>query len=297
MKTKKFVLIALLTVAVLILAACQQQGGASVPADPVEAVKLIADKQKDIKSEHLDVTLDLTLQLAGLDSSTDPTAAQMSAMFKNFKASATLNGDVDSAQNNFQLSGSADLGPFTAMVAQGADKLTFDLVKVGDTMYSRALGKDWSSTNVASTGGASASTSISATQASAQLAEILKKAAKAEKLGDESIDGADSYHYKVTINPVDMLTQAANIAKSTGSASAQIDQAQIDQATALLKDSTIEVEMWVGKADLLIRQEKIHLNFNIKNIPGQTGASALLDLSILAKITKINQPLTITAPK
>jgi hypothetical protein len=295
MRTKKFVLIALLTVAVLILVACQQQGGASVPADPVAAVKLIADKQKDIKSEHLDVTLDLNLQLAGLDSSTDPTTAQMAAMFKNFKASASLNGDVDSAQNNFQLSGSADLGPFTAFLAQGADKLAFDLVKVGDTMYSRMAGKDWSSTDVKSSD-ASASTSITATQVSAQMAEVLKKAAKAEKLGDESIDGADSYHYQVTLNPVDLLTQFASLAKSADAA-AQVDQAQLDQASQLLKDSTIEVDMWVGKADLLVRQEKIHLNFNIKNIPNQPGASALLDLSVLAKITKINQPLTITAPK
>ena len=295
MKTKKVVLIALLTVAVLILAACQQQGGASVPADPVEAVKLIADKQKDIKSEHLDVTLDLNLQLAGLDSSTDQSTAQMAAMFKNFKASASLNGDVDSAQSNFQLSGSADLGPFTAFLAQGADKLAFDLVKVGDTMYSRMAGKDWSSTDVKSSD-ASASTSITATQVSAQMAEVLKKAAKAEKLGDESIDGADSYHYQVTLNPVDLLTQFASLAKSADAA-AQVDQAQLDQASQLLKDSTIEVDMWVGKADLLVRQEKIHLNFNIKNIPNQPGASALLDLSVLAKITKINQPLTITAPK
>ena len=295
MKTKKVILIALLTVAVLILAACQQQGGASVPADPVEAVKLIADKQKDIKSEHLDVTLDLTLQLSGLDSSTDPTTAQMAAMFKNFKASASLNGDVDSAQSNFQLSGSADLGPFTAFLAQGADKLAFDLVKVGDTMYSRMAGKDWSSTDVKSSD-ASASTSITATQVSAQMAEVLKKAAKAEKLGDESIDGADSYHYQVTLNPVDLLTQFASLAKSADAA-AQVDQAQLDQASQLLKDSTSEVDMWVGKADLLVRQEKIHLNFNIKNIPNQPGASALLDLSVLAKITKINQPLTITAPK
>ena len=284
MKTKKVVLIALLTVAVLILAACQQQGGASVPADPVAAVKLITDKQKDIKSEHLDVTLDLSLQLAGLDS-TDPTTAQMAAMFKNFKASASLNGDVDSTQNNFQLSGSADLGPFTAFLAQGSDKLAFDLVKVGDTMYSRMAGKDWSSTPTNS-GGASASTSITATQISAQMAQILQKAAKAEKLGDETIDSADSYHYKVTLNPVDLLTQFANIAKSADAA-APIDQAQLDQASALLKDSTIEVEMWAGKADLLVRQEKIHLNFNIKNIPNQPGASALLDLTLLAKITKI----------
>ena len=295
MKSKRFVLIALLTIVVLILAACQQQGGASVPADPVAAVKLIADKQKDIKSEHLDVTLDLTLQLAGLESSTDPTAAQMSALFKNFKASANLNGDVDSAQNNFQLTGSADLGAFNAFLSPGGDKLTFDLVKVGDTMYSRALGKDWSSTPTNSSG-ASASTSITASQVSAQMAQILQKAAKAEKLGDETIDSADSYHYKVTLNPVDLLTQFANIAKSADAA-APIDQAQLDQASALLKDSTIEVEMWVGKADLLIRQEKIHLNFNIKNIPNQPGASALLDLSILAKLTKINQPITITAPK
>ena len=49
----RFALMTLL-LSVLVLSACGAQG-APVPADPVEAVKAIADKQAEIKTQHLDL--------------------------------------------------------------------------------------------------------------------------------------------------------------------------------------------------------------------------------------------------
>ncbi len=54
----------------------------------------------------------------------------------------------------------------------------------------------------------------------------------------------------------------------------------MDQAKQALKDSTLEVELWAGKSDLLLRQVKVHFNLNMKNIPDQPGASALIDLTL-----------------
>ena len=100
----------------------------------------------------------------------------------------------------------------------------------------------------------------------------------------------------MTLNPVDLINQIAQLAKSTDRA-ATIDQAQLDEAAKLLKDSTFDLEIWAGKSDLLIRQEKVHVNVNLKDIPDQPGATALFDLSLVAKIGNINTPVTISAPK
>ncbi|HTP11437.1 MAG TPA: hypothetical protein VMP08_24460, partial [Anaerolineae bacterium] len=71
----------------------------------------------------------------------------------------------------------------------------------------------------------------------------------------------------------------------------------INEAKKLLANSVFEVEMWSGKLDLLTRQAKAHLNFNLNNIPDQPGATALIDLTLDTKASNVNQPVTITAPK
>ena len=65
------------------MAACQPQG-APVPQDPLEAVKTIADKQKEVKSQHIDMNMALNLKVDGLTGD----QAQAAALFKNFKANA-----------------------------------------------------------------------------------------------------------------------------------------------------------------------------------------------------------------
>ena len=289
----RFALMTLL-LSVLVLSACGTPG-APVPADPVEAVKAIADKQAEIKTQHLDMTLDLGLKLAGL-SSTDASAQQAMAMFKDFKANLTLAGDVDTVKTDMALKGSADIGPLTALLSQGADKLTFELVKVGNKMYLKGPDGAWNASDV--TPSTDASQPAASSQFSAkQLSDLLKKATKAEKLADEKIDNVDTYHYKVTLDPVTLLTEIATLAKSTGASSTPIDQTQLDQATKLLKDSVVIVEVWVGKQDLFIRQQKIVFTISVTEIPDQPGAKADVNLSLTTKTSKINEPVTITAPQ
>ena len=295
MKTRNVVWSILLAFSI-IMAGCQQQAS-NIPADPVEAVKTIADKQADVKSEHLNLSLDLGIQAQGLSTSGDATTAGIANLLKNFKANLTLDGDVDNAKQDMQLTGTFDLGDLNSLLTlQGIDKRQFDLVKVGDTMYVRLAGQDWNSVPVSSGTVTSTGQSSSSAFDMSQLAALLKKVAKAEKLDDETIGGVDSYHFKVTLNPTDLLTELANIAQASDP-SAKVDQAQLDQAKTLLQDSTVEVDMWVGKSDLFIRKEIVHLNLNLKNIPDQPGVSAVIDFSLTGNISKINQPVTITAPK
>jgi len=125
---------------------------------------------------------------------------------------------------------------------------------------------------------------------------LLKQSSKAEKLADEKIGDTDTYHYKVTMDPVSLINAIADLAKSTGSGGS-ISQAEMDQAKQVLKDSTLELELWAGKSDLLLRQVKAHFNLNMKNIPDQPGASAMIDFLLTDTASKVNQPVTITAPQ
>jgi hypothetical protein len=290
MKTR--LLLAVLLLLTLLVTACQPQG-MPVPQDPLEAVKTIADKQKEVKSQHIDLTMALQLKLDGLSGE----AAQSAAMFKNFKANANISGDVDNAKEDFALKGDLDLGPLTALLAQGADKLTFEAVKVGEKMYTKTNVGDnadkWNTTDAPK-----ATTEMTKTNplSPEMTMSLLKQSSKAEKLADEKIGDTDTYHYKVTMDPESLLNSIADLAESTG-AGGSINQAELDQAKQVLKDSTLEIELWAGKSDLLLRQVKAHFNLNMKNIPDQPGASAMIDFLLTDTASKVNQPVTITAPQ
>ena len=63
MKTR--LTLAVLLLLTLLITACQPQG-APVPQDPLEAVKTIADKQNEVKTQHIDMNMALSLKLDGL---------------------------------------------------------------------------------------------------------------------------------------------------------------------------------------------------------------------------------------
>jgi hypothetical protein len=290
MKTRLTLVVLMLVM--LVLAACQPQG-APVPQDPMEAIKAISEKQKEVKSQHMDMTLGLQLKLDGLSGD----AAQGAAMFKNFKGSVNLSGDVDSAKEDFALKGDVDLGPLTALLSGGEDKITFEAKKIGEKMYTKANVGDTANTwNETDAPKASAGKDDKNPLKPEMVMGLLKQASKAEKLADEKIGDTDTYHYKVTMDPAALLDQISSLAALSGNSS-EIDQAQMDQAKQILKGSTLDVELWAGKSDLLLRQVKVHFNMNMKDIPDQPGASALIDLTLQDTMSNINQPVTITAPK
>jgi hypothetical protein len=282
----RFALMTLL-LSVLVLSACGSQG-AAVPANAVEAVKAIADKQAEIKTQHLDLSLDLALKLDGL-SADDPSMA----MFKNFKANVTLAGEVDTVKTDLTLKGAADLGPLTAFLSQGADKLEFELVKLGDKLYVKGPDGKWNETDVKQP--AVADKPAAAPELGVQqLTALLKKAAKAEKLADEKIDNVDCYHYQITLDPMTLLTELATLAQANGAT--PIKQTDLDEAQKVLKDSVVIVDVWVGMQDLFIRQQKIVFTLSVTEIPDQPGAKADVNLGLTMKTSKINEPVTITAP-
>jgi len=49
---------------------------------------------------------------------------------------------VDNVKEDFDVKGDVDLGPLTAFVAQGEEKLTFEAKKVGEKIYSKTNAGD-----------------------------------------------------------------------------------------------------------------------------------------------------------
>ena len=221
MKTR--LMLAVLLLLALFVTACQPQG-APVPQDPLEAVKTIADKQKEVKTQHVEVTLALQLKLDGLTGD----AAQGAAMFKNFKANANISGDIDNAKEDFAIKGDLDLGSLTALVTQGADKLSFEAVKLGEKMYTKTnVGSEADKWNEQEAPKATSEMTQTNPLNPEMVMNLLKKSSKAEKLADEKIGDADTYHYKVTLDPATLIDSVAELAKSSGSGGT-IDQAQMD---------------------------------------------------------------------
>lgn len=290
MKTR--LLLAVVLLLTLLVTACQPPG-VPVPADPLEAVKAIAEKQKEVKSQHINANLTVNLKLDGLTGE----QAQAAALFKNFKASANVSGAVDNANENFDLTGDVELGPLTAFIAQGEEKITFEARKIGEKIYAKTNVGDtpgeWNETDAPK--GAAGDTSGSENPLTPEMVtKLLKQSSKAEKLGDEKIGDVDTYHYKVTLNPEALITALSDLAQSTG---AEVDATQMAEAQKILKDSLLEVELWAGKQDLLLRQIKVHFNLNLTDVPDMEGATALIDFALTNTSTKINEPVTITAPK
>ena len=289
MKTR--LMLAILLLLALFVTACQPQG-APVPQDPLEAVKAIADKQQEVKSQHVNMNLALNLKLDGLTGD----QAQMAALFKNFKANLNIEGDVDSAKQDFSLKGDLDLGALTTFITQGEDKLLFEVVKSGDKTYTKVnVGDNANEWQTQDTPLVKEAESKDNPLNPEMVMGLLKQSSKAEKLADEKIGDVDTYHYKVTLNPETLIDSIAQLAAASG-ASASVDQAQLDQAKQYLKDSTLDVELWAGKQDLLLRQTKVHFNLNLKDLPDMAGATALLDLVFTDTVSNLNQPVTITAP-
>jgi len=262
-----------------------------LPADPLAAIETTADQQAAIKTQHMDMNMQFNLKLDGLTGD----QAQAAALFKNFRANLNLSGDMDNVKQDFDLKGDLDLGPLTAFLTQGEDMLEFEVVKVGDKMYTKAnVGEtagEWQEQDVPlPTNTESTDNPLNPEM----IASLLKQSSQVEKFADEKIGAVDTYHFKVKLNPEALIDSIAKLAQSTGAA---VDETQLTEVNKILKDAVLEVDVWVGKQDLLIRQSKIHFNLNLEDIPDQPGATALIDLALTTTATKINDPVTITAPK
>lgn len=216
--------LALLAVLVLPLAAC---GGGSKNSSspsaktatltPVAYVKSSAHRTAQAPSEHVSLQGSATVgstavQLNG-QGDFDNTK-KLGSMHADFSAGG-LNGTIDEVMNGATLYLRSPL--FAAALPQGKEWLKLDLEQVG-----RAKGLDFSSLT---------------SQSPEQVLSQLQAAGKVTTVGDETIDGAATTHYRVRVD-VDKLPQGAKIKALAGAKYAPID-------------------LWIGKDDNYVHRLRL----------------------------------------
>jgi PKD repeat protein len=263
------------------------------PTDPLEAYEAITDKQKEVKSSHIEATADLKIKLDGFSTANSGEAAQMFAVFKNFKAKGQVSGDVDAVSGDFGLKGELDLGVLTPFVAAGEDVLRFEVIKKGNQLYAKSSADE--SWNIQDVSAATGSNEKEFALGQKIITNMVRDSAQVERLADEEIDDMAMYHYLVTVDLPALLETIENLAQLGGPANDEL--AQFRQVTQLLKDSTLEIETWAGKSDLIPRRTKVTLKINLQDIPEQPGATGIVEFVFDNQISQIDEPVTITAPK
>jgi len=123
---------------------------------------------------------------------------------------------------------------------------------------------------------------------------LLDRLTDLEKLPDEMIDGVDCLHYKGRIDmarPVE--EQMANLDP------AQPGYEQLLEAMEWLRQMKTEVELWIGKADYLIRQIKAdylirQIKYDMQVPPEDSGRWGTF--SSIVRHYDFNEPIEIEAP-
>lgn len=243
----------LLVVLVLPLAACGGGGGGSsqskaLTLTPLAYVKTSAHKTAQAPSEHLDLQGSASVgstavQLNGQGDFDN--AKKLGAMHADFSAGG-LSGTIDEIVNGTTVYLKSPL--FAAALPAGKEWLKLDLQKVG-----RSKGLDFS-----------ALTSQSPEQALAQL----EGAGKVTKLGDETIDGAPTTHYRVRVD-VDKVPQGAKIEALTGAKYAPID-------------------IWIGKDDGYVH--RMHLAYALAAGGSKQTIAMTMSFSDFGKSVDVTVP-------
>jgi hypothetical protein len=112
-----------------------------------------------------------------------------------------------------------------------------------------------------------------------------------QKLSDEKIDGTPCLHYK---GRVDIEKQIADARRSMQESRERMGSdrptdEEIDEMSESMRSINIEVELWIGKSDYLVRQWK-----NDQQRLDDNGE--LIASSTLYKFHNFNQPVTIEPP-
>jgi hypothetical protein len=120
----------------------------------------------------------------------------------------------------------------------------------------------------------------------------LDKLTDIQSLSDELIDGVSCLHY---LGRWDVEKQIAETKRSLMEYYDEIgiepDEEGIDEELEILRSIEMEIELWIGRDDYLIRQ----MNMNGK-FPDDDEGLKFVIISMTMKYYDLNQPITIEAP-
>ena len=236
----------------LALAACGSGGMSNTEAPkltPLGSVKSAATKTAKAKSQH--ITLKGSSTAAGtlieVSGSGDfDNTKKLGSVHAEFSA-AGLSGTIDEVMNGTTIYIKSPL--FSAALPKGKTWMKLDLQKFGTSKgidFSALLSQD-------------PATSLAQLQASGDVTEV----------GDETIDGAETTHYRAHIDP------------------AKLPQAAQRQALAHARYGPLDI--WVGKDDGYVR--RVHTTYSTK-----TGASARQAVTLTMDFSDFDKEVSVSIP-
>jgi len=159
------------------------------------------------------------------------------------------------------------------------DGETHEFIIIGDKQYSRELGNDH-------LGKSGVTVAVDSIPSKEDTLELLDSLTDLEKLPDEKIEGIECLHYRGRVDINRMVDeQIANLDP------AQPGYEEILKGLEQLRNMKIEVELWIGKDDYLIRQMKKDMQVPSEDT-GQWDTS-----SAMWKFCDFNEPITIEPPE
>ena len=239
---------ALLVLLVLPLAACGGGGKSSGPPSnmaPIAYVKSAATKTVQTPSEHValkgSVTVGATLVTIDGTGAFD-NAKKLGSMHADFSAGG-LSGTLDEVLNGTTIYLQSPL--LTSNLPQGKTWLKLDLQKAAPK------GIDLSALT---------------TQSPTKLLAQLQAAGNVTKVGDETIDGTFTTHYR-----------------------AQLDVAKLPKVAALAHATYGPLDIWIGKDDGYVR--RMHMGYTIKAASASSQSVAMtVDFSDFGKSVSVSVP-------
>ncbi len=310
---KKALPVLLLGVAVLLAAVAFGCGSSSSPGSAIDnAIK----NSGNVKAEHVD--FNVALGVNGDLSTAEPSLKGLLPL------NLTIDGgaDVDMKDaNNPKAQGNIKIGGLDKLFSsigqtQGASSQTtmglgllsgmlsnIDFVLVDNDLYIK-VGGNWYDTGNLSSAASNLNLPTTGTTVNSNCYQnAVKDTSKfgsdkifknLQDLGTQSIDGANTHHYKADINFDSVLTQVASTARDCGDAQAAggIEAAK-SQIGSVFK--TASVEMWIGD-DNYFHQGKLDLAVDpgtIVNLIGSTGGSSAQAAAVAKALQSVTFNVTV----
>jgi hypothetical protein len=227
-------------------------------------------------------TYDLTMTMAPADDASKAALGDEAAELENLKTEMTGSGamdrtDPDNVKMRMELN----------MNAAGQN-LSLEMVGIGQTAWVKMPGQDeWTKVE-----DQEALSSMTAGVTPDEMLEDFENAVDVEWIEDTTLNGEEVSHLRFTLDPAKMDLDAL-----TGSLG-QGEEISPEDLQAMMKDMKPVVDVWLSRATLQPRGQKMQLDW-LMPLPEQANmGDAKLRIIMLmnAEYSKVNEPVTIEAP-
>ena len=168
-------------------------------------------------------------------------------------------------------------------------QVSIQVVMIGKTAWVKMPGQDtWTKAE-----GDQALSSLPAGVTPEQMMDDFKDAVDVEWVEDTTLNGEEVSHLRFTMDPSKMDLESLTSSLTQG------QELSSEELQAMIKDMKPVVDVWLSKANLQIRGQKTNLDW-VMALPAEANAGDAkirFVMSMDAQYSKVNEPVTIEAPK